>query len=186
MPCSPDPRASTRVRARYLVGCDGAHSTVRKTLGLTFEGAAFAEQHPPTGAQGMNTGIQDAQNLAWRLALAVAEVAAPSFYIDNTCDTATLTELERHVELLRKLTDDYLDTYLVASPTATLGSTILPVIRDSGGDFARRYRCAAGAAYIVRPDGYLGYAASPASSDDLVRHVESTFAPAPESILGIA
>lgn len=25
------------VRARYLVGCDGAHSTVRKTLGLTFE-----------------------------------------------------------------------------------------------------------------------------------------------------
>ncbi|WP_328714422.1 FAD-dependent monooxygenase [Nocardia salmonicida] len=406
------PEGEHTVRARYLVGCDGAHSTVRKTLGLTFEGAAFDEQymlgdveldwsqphgynvrsmhqnngvtddvlvciplpghhryrvsmrvppeleidtsvggdkiehglgtgpgpsladiqavldrlspepttashlrwssvfrishrivdaygrgrvfvagdaahiHPPTGAQGMNTGIQDAHNLAWKLALAVAEVAAPSLlasydaerrpvgeevvgrtvrhardgigvdesdpervllreaqllidyrdspivtesptgarsplagsrapdatgltrdgvtspfrlfpllagpghtllrYVDNTCDTATLTEMERHAGLLRKLTDDHLDIYLVASPGATIAPTILPVIRDSDGDFARRYHCAAGAAYVVRPDGYLGYAASPATPDDLIRHFESTFAPAPESVLGIA
>ncbi|MER7754401.1 FAD-dependent monooxygenase [Kitasatospora sp. NPDC097643] len=30
-----------------------------------------AHIHPPTGAQGMNTGIQDAYNLAWKLALTV-------------------------------------------------------------------------------------------------------------------
>lgn len=30
-----------------------------------------AHIHPPTGAQGMNTGIQDACNLAWKLALVV-------------------------------------------------------------------------------------------------------------------
>ncbi len=36
-----------------------------------------AHIHPPTGAQGMNTGIQDAHNLAWKLALAVSGVAAP-------------------------------------------------------------------------------------------------------------
>ena len=107
-------------------------------------------------------------------------------YVDNTCDTATLTEMERHAGLLRKLTDDHLDIYLVASPGATIAPTILPVIRDSDGDFARRYHCAAGAAYVVRPDGYLGYAASPATPDDLIRHFESTFAPAPESVLGIA
>ncbi|MFD4440060.1 FAD-dependent monooxygenase [Nocardia sp. NPDC058519] len=397
------PEGEHTVRARYLVGCDGAHSTVRKTLGLTFEGAAFTEQymlgdveldwsqphgynvrsmhqtngvtddvlvciplpgrhryrvsmrvpaeleidtsvggdkvehglgtgpgprladiqavldrlapepvtasqvrwssvfrishrivdsygrgrvfvagdaahiHPPTGAQGMNTGIQDAANLAWKLALAVAEVAAPGLlasydaerrpvgtevvgrtvrdaregigagesdpervllreaqllidyrdspivtesptgapsptagsrapdaigltrdgvtspfrlfplltgtghtllrYVDNTCDTATLTDLERHVGLLRQLTGDHLDTYLVAGPGATVDPTALPVIRDSDGDFARRYHCADGAAYVVRPDGYLGYAASPASPDDLLRHFESTFAP---------
>lgn len=29
------------VRARYLVGCDGAHSTVRKQLGTSFEGERF-------------------------------------------------------------------------------------------------------------------------------------------------
>ncbi|MFE6992945.1 FAD-dependent monooxygenase, partial [Streptomyces pharetrae] len=33
------------VRTRYLVGCDGAHSTVRKALGLTFEGSAFPEEY---------------------------------------------------------------------------------------------------------------------------------------------
>ncbi|MGV9743479.1 FAD-dependent monooxygenase [Rhodococcus zopfii] len=196
------PDGDETVRAQYLAGCDGAHSVVRKTLGLTFEGAAFTEQymlgdvevdwsqphgwgirsmhvtdgvtddllvciplpgrrryrmsmlvpdelaagpasadnvehgfeggrkpelrhiqavldrlspepvrasnlrwssvfkishrivdsygrgrvfvagdaahiHPPTGAQGMNTGIQDAHNLAWKLALAVAGVGAP-------------------------------------------------------------------------------------------------------------
>jgi pentachlorophenol monooxygenase len=175
-------------RAKYLIGADGAHSTVRKTLGLSFEGGAFAEQymlgdvevdwslprghvvrsmkqtdsvtedilvavplpgrrryrmtmlvpeelssgerapelhhlqavldrlapepttatnlrwssvfgishrivdsygtgrvfvagdaahiHPPTGAQGMNTGIQDAHNLAWKLALECHGVAS--------------------------------------------------------------------------------------------------------------
>ncbi|CAN5468442.1 FAD-dependent monooxygenase [soil metagenome] len=33
------------VRARYLIGADGAHSIVRKTLGCSFEGAAFEEQY---------------------------------------------------------------------------------------------------------------------------------------------
>ncbi|MFE0335796.1 FAD-dependent monooxygenase, partial [Streptomyces sp. NPDC058955] len=35
-----------------------------------------AHIHPPTGAQGMNTGIQDAYNLAWKLALAVDGAAS--------------------------------------------------------------------------------------------------------------
>ncbi|AUG75662.1 pentachlorophenol monooxygenase [Kitasatospora sp. MMS16-BH015] len=35
-----------------------------------------AHIHPPTGAQGMNTGVQDAWNLAWKLALVVRGVAA--------------------------------------------------------------------------------------------------------------
>ncbi|MCY0936555.1 FAD-dependent monooxygenase [Streptomyces sp. H34-S4] len=33
------------LRARYLIGCDGAHSTVRKGLGLSYEGGAFAEEY---------------------------------------------------------------------------------------------------------------------------------------------
>ena len=49
MPTASPPtwRATRRaeVRAGYLVGADGAHSTVRKGLGLTFEGGAFEEQY---------------------------------------------------------------------------------------------------------------------------------------------
>ena len=39
------PSGPERVHARYLVGCDGAHSVVRKGLGLTFEGGAFDEEY---------------------------------------------------------------------------------------------------------------------------------------------
>ncbi|MBO0877138.1 MAG: FAD-dependent monooxygenase, partial [Pseudonocardia sp.] len=39
------PDGESRVRAGYLVGCDGAHSAVRKGLGLRFEGDAFPEQY---------------------------------------------------------------------------------------------------------------------------------------------
>ena len=39
------PDGEETVRVAYLVGADGAHSVVRKTLGLSFEGGAFAEQY---------------------------------------------------------------------------------------------------------------------------------------------
>jgi 2-polyprenyl-6-methoxyphenol hydroxylase-like FAD-dependent oxidoreductase len=36
--------AEERVGARWLIGCDGAHSPVRKALGLPFEGSALPEE----------------------------------------------------------------------------------------------------------------------------------------------
>ncbi|MEU2655288.1 FAD-dependent monooxygenase [Streptomyces sp. NPDC007325] len=44
--------------------------------GRVFVAGDAAHIHPPTGAQGMNTGIQDAYNLAWKLALAVEGAAS--------------------------------------------------------------------------------------------------------------
>ena len=44
--------------------------------GRVFVAGDAAHIHPPTGAQGMNTGIQDGVNLAWKLALAVQGAAA--------------------------------------------------------------------------------------------------------------
>ncbi|MDI5970631.1 FAD-dependent monooxygenase [Streptomyces sp. SL13] len=44
--------------------------------GRVFVAGDAAHIHPPTGAQGMNTGIQDAYNLAWKLALALKGLAA--------------------------------------------------------------------------------------------------------------
>ncbi|WP_327174573.1 FAD-dependent monooxygenase [Streptomyces sp. NBC_01335] len=46
--------------------------------GRVFVAGDAAHIHPPTGAQGMNTGIQDAVNLAWKLALATAGLTAPA------------------------------------------------------------------------------------------------------------
>jgi len=39
-----DSGRKSRVRARWLVGCDGAHSAVRHGLGLAFEGSKYAQR----------------------------------------------------------------------------------------------------------------------------------------------
>jgi 2-polyprenyl-6-methoxyphenol hydroxylase-like FAD-dependent oxidoreductase len=51
-------------------------------VGRAFIAGDAAHIHPPTGGQGMNTGIQDAYNLAWKLALVVAG-AAPGSLLDS-------------------------------------------------------------------------------------------------------
>ncbi len=45
--------------------------------GRCFLAGDAAHIHTPAGGQGMNTGIQDAYNLAWKLALVVKRAAAP-------------------------------------------------------------------------------------------------------------
>jgi 2-polyprenyl-6-methoxyphenol hydroxylase-like FAD-dependent oxidoreductase len=45
--------------------------------GRVFIAGDAAHLHPPVGGQGMNTGLQDAHNLAWKLALASTGLAAP-------------------------------------------------------------------------------------------------------------
>ena len=301
-----------KVRAAYLVGADGAHSAVRKGLGLTFEGAAFEEQymlgdvevdwamprgysvrsmhqtggktddllvciplfvagdaahiHPPTGAQGMNTGIQDAHNLAWKLALALSGQAAAGLLETYDAERRPVGEevvgrtvrsaregigadstdvayvIRREAQLLINsagsplvavgagarapdatgLTRDAvtgpvrlfsllgrrehttllyasdgpvdvatyeraaaaavsaahgrMDVYLIAAPGADVTATELPVVVDSGGDFAMAYAPAGPSAYVVRPDGYLGLAGSGVDPDRLVAHPGATFA----------
>ncbi len=46
--------------------------------GNAFIAGDAAHIHPPTGGQGMNTGIQDAYNLAWKMALVINRGADPS------------------------------------------------------------------------------------------------------------
>ncbi|SFV13600.1 2-polyprenyl-6-methoxyphenol hydroxylase [Methylobacterium sp. 174MFSha1.1] len=50
--------------------------------GRCFIAGDAAHIHPPTGGQGMNTGIQDAYNLAWKLAL-VATGASAEHLLDS-------------------------------------------------------------------------------------------------------
>lgn len=65
-----DPAWITRFRLHH-------RQTTRYRVGRIFLAGDAAHIHSPVGAQGMNTGIQDAWNLGWKLALVARGAADP-------------------------------------------------------------------------------------------------------------
>ena len=242
----------------------------RYSDGRVFVAGDAAHIHPPTGAQGMNTGIQDAHNLAWKVALAVEGNAAaglldgydaerrpvgeevvgrtvhsaragigadstdPDFVMRREAQllidyagspivapgaggrAPDVTGLTRdavtgplrlfallghrehttllyagpgstveHVRLLDQLAAaavraarGRMDVYLIVAEGVDVAATTLPVIRDAEGAFAKTYDVAGPAAFVVRPDGYLGFASREAARavvDTLIAHLRDTF-----------
>lgn len=83
-------RISLRLAERYRVGR------------VCIAGDA-AHIHPPTGGQGMNTGIQDAYNLAWKLARVVRGEAGPELLASYEAERRPVAQevLERtHAETM--------------------------------------------------------------------------------------
>jgi len=84
-----DDRMAGRVKVRnprWLTYFEVHHAQVpRYRLGRVLLVGDAAHIHSPAGAQGMNTGIQDAANLAWKLAL-VAQGQAGSELLDTYDD----------------------------------------------------------------------------------------------------
>ena len=89
-----------------------------------------AHIHSPVGAQGMNTGLQDAYNLAWKLALVVSGRAAPALLDSYE---------EERIPVARRLldtTDRAFSLIVSSSPLAALlRSTMLARV----GAFAMRF-----------------------------------------------
>src|SRR5688572_13091717 len=82
------------------------------SVGRCFLAGDSAHIHTPAGAQGMNTGIQDGYNLAWKLALVLGGKA--SLEILHTYNEERLPNAEN----LSRTTDRFFD--LVASPSPFL------------------------------------------------------------------
>lgn len=80
--------------------------------GRCFLAGDSAHIHTPAGAQGMNTGIQDAYNLAWKLAMVLRERSDPEIL-----ESYNQERLENAKKLLRT-TDRFFN--LVASPEPIL------------------------------------------------------------------
>lgn len=73
--------------------------------GRVFLTGDAAHVHPPTGGQGMNTGIQDAYNLGWKLAAAVAGDESLLDSYESERRTVAARVLGISTELLDKLVD---------------------------------------------------------------------------------
>jgi pentachlorophenol monooxygenase len=92
---------------------------------------------------------------------------------DGPVDVATF---ERAADAAVRAADGRMDVYLIAAPSADVADSELPVIRDTAGDFARAYAPAGPSSYVVRPDGYLGFAAADVDPAQLTAHLGATFA----------
>ncbi|MCR8897590.1 FAD-dependent monooxygenase [Gordonia sp. GONU] len=246
--------------------------------GRVFVAGDAAHIHPPTGAQGMNTGVQDAHNLAWKLALAVDGVAAPGLldsydlerrpvgeevvgrtvrdaregigtdstdvdfvtrreaqllisyadspitagstvpstpsapragerapdaaglgresvnhplrlfsllggvdhslvlYADATSGAEDVAVLEGLAAEITATARGHMTVHVVAAPTAQVGSTDLPLLRDTEGLFAAGYRPDGSTAFVIRPDGYLGYRGPLDDAAAVLAYLRATFA----------
>ncbi|WP_405493802.1 FAD-dependent monooxygenase [Nocardia sp. NBC_00511] len=64
-----------------------------------------AHVHPPTGGQGLNTGVQDAHNLGWKLAAALRDPAADSEALLDSYESERRTVAARVLGLSTELLD---------------------------------------------------------------------------------
>ncbi|MFG2443341.1 FAD-dependent monooxygenase [Nocardia fluminea] len=73
--------------------------------GRVFLAGDAAHVHPPTGGQGLNTGVQDAYNLGWKLAAALGGDPAPLDTYEPERRAVAARVLGLSTELLGKLVD---------------------------------------------------------------------------------
>jgi 2-polyprenyl-6-methoxyphenol hydroxylase-like FAD-dependent oxidoreductase len=237
-----------------------------------------AHLHPPAGGQGMNTGIQDAWNLGWKLALTIRGIAAPDLldsydeerrpagkaivdravaiaftdemdmedekaqfllemqmtmnyagsrlvsqapdghlpiggpepgfrapdvtglarfgvthpvrlfdllrgthatlllWVDAGAGSDQVLELEKVAARVVQQTAGQVRPYLLTEPDAAIPPlTDLPVLRDGTGAFRTAYGVNGQAAYLIRPDGHVGYRAAFVSAEGLDEHLRRTY-----------
>ncbi|WP_433554974.1 FAD-dependent monooxygenase [Pseudonocardia xinjiangensis] len=104
--------------------------------GRVFVAGDAAHIHPPTGAQGMNTGIQDAAALAWRLALAVQDDAADGLLGSYDAERRPVGEevVGRTVRHARAgFEDDDTATVLLREAQLLVAYPDSPVVGEGGG-----------------------------------------------------
>jgi hypothetical protein len=89
-------------------------------------------------------------------------------------------DLEKLASGIRQSSRGQIHPYLVASADAQVPSLVdLPVVRDAGSGFRDAYGLAGAgtAAYLVRPDGHVGFRSRPVTEDGLREHLGLVFAP---------
>ncbi|WP_433167140.1 FAD-dependent oxidoreductase [Kribbella sp. CA-247076] len=92
-------------------------------FGPVFLAGDAAHIHPPTGGQGMNTGMQDAYNLGWKLGACLRGAA------DSLLDTYQAERLPAARRVLEKSTD-ILDVVMSRNPLVAFGvqRVLLPLL----------------------------------------------------------
>jgi len=86
------------------------------SVGRVFIAGDAAHVHAPTGGQGLNSSVQDAFNLSWKLALAHKKLASPSLL--STYESERLPVIAEMLNVSTQI----LDRYKLASPAASVAT----------------------------------------------------------------
>ncbi|KAI8869157.1 hypothetical protein GQ42DRAFT_163618 [Ramicandelaber brevisporus] len=122
-PDSDDANDHSVIRARFLVGCDGAHSSIRKKMGWKFEGRTFSDEFTLADVD-LVSNLPDALGAVWN--------TSSPFIVFDLPNQKPLTEGARRVRMgyrrgaldakLPQLTEDTFVTDIksIAGPEVTL------------------------------------------------------------------
>ncbi|MEU9253051.1 FAD-dependent monooxygenase [Streptomyces sp. NPDC048270] len=133
---SPQPATASNIRWASVFRI--SHRIVdRYADGRVFVAGDAAHIHPPTGAQGMNTGIQDAWNLAWKLALAVDGRARPGLLASYDTERRPVGEevvgrTVRHAEAGVQADPDAPETVMLREAQLLVTYRGSPIVDPSG------------------------------------------------------
>jgi hypothetical protein len=98
-------------------------------------------------------------------------------YADATVPEADVLALEDVAEAARSASGGDVAVHLVLSPDAAVPALLdLPVHRDARGAFREQYGTSGAAAYLVRPDGHVGFRSLPVSGSALLEHLGLVYA----------
>ena len=150
----------------------------RYRVGRVFLAGDAAHMHPPAGGQGLNTGVQDAYNLGWKLAHVArggSDQLLDTYEAERLPIASAMLGLSKHLHQTRSIKrDDATNQLNVSYRSSTLSSGIalgnlhpgdrMPDLRlDDGkrlfdylrGPQATRLTLSEGAQILIRPDGYI-------------------------------
>jgi len=111
-----------------------ADTAERFRSGRVFIAGDAAHVMPPTGGWGGNTGVQDAHNLAWKLALVLNGVAAPGLLDSYEAERRPIGELTVEQAYTR---------YVLRTDPSIPRATMQPLVADINVELGYVYRSAA-------------------------------------------
>ncbi|MEV4538590.1 FAD-dependent oxidoreductase [Asanoa sp. NPDC049518] len=92
-------------------------------------------------------------------------------------DGATPQEEYAGFEKLAEKVRGFVNIYVLASPDAAVPEGLdVPVLRDASGTFRAAYGLRGTGAYLIRPDGHVGFRSSPVAAEALDAHLSGIFA----------
>jgi hypothetical protein len=97
-------------------------------------------------------------------------------YADATTAEDELIGFEKLAAKVRAQDPTLIDVYVVVSADAALPADIdVPVLRDEADAFRDAYGVRGAAAYLIRPDGHVGFRCAPVSAAALDDHLANIF-----------